>query len=305
MYEVVQHEPFLDLKPREPAIYPPAKPRTLDSPSTVDDCLRFHCRLSVCRFAYPNPRGLVSDKHDGTLDLTCIKLAELRGQAVDYAKNGRKVSFDDLPRTPYPLPDWHESEQPDQSKNLKASYYESSRALGYMYRNIKLEKLPDDRCRHMQSCWNDAISNALQPLVQRKLSGYRASTDQSWVKIVDSVYAMTALTEEELVLGTIMACSGSSEGYKKERVHAMNDSLSSLLRVTRESHVGELHKGPAEELCGQLVRPWKSWDAWTYAPDFQRASSESGSEQFGSHSFGFIVLGLVLDCLARMGGLPR
>ncbi|KAI6002488.1 RNA dependent RNA polymerase-domain-containing protein [Pisolithus orientalis] len=323
MYEVVQYEPFLDLKPHEPATYPPAKPRTLDRPSTVDDVCDF-----IVEYINSDAVGLVSDKHitiadeskDGTLDPTCLKLAELHSQAVDYAKNGRKVSVDDLPRTPYPLPDWHESEQPDQPKNLKASYYESSRALGYMYRNIKLEKLPDDRCRHMQSCWNDAISNVLQPLVQRKLSDYRASTDQSWVKIVDSVYAIyreeliyistthslskTALTEEELVLGTIMACSGSSEGYKKEPLRAMNESLSFLLRVTREGLVGELHKGPVEKLRGQLARAWESWNAWIYTPHFQRVSSESGSEQFGSHSFGLIVLGLVLDCLARMGGLP-
>ncbi|KAI6116669.1 RNA dependent RNA polymerase-domain-containing protein, partial [Pisolithus croceorrhizus] len=323
MYEVVQYRQLLNLRPHEPAAYPPARPFTLNRPSTVNDVCDF-----IVDYINSDVVGLVSDKHitiagkqrltaikDGTLDPACLRLAELHSQAVDYPKNGRKVRIYDLPRALVPFkPDWHQTEQPEQSRNLKADYYLSSRALGYLYRNIELEQLPDGSHPGTGSGRNEAISNGLRERVQDKLQGYRPSTDQSWEDIA-SVYAgyqqeliyisttyslsKAALSEEELVIGTILA-NFTNGGYKKDRVYAMKESLSFLLRAAREALVGELCEGQTEEIRGQLARAWK---AWTYTLDTQRASNETGNSQFGSHSFGLIALGLVLECLTRMGSL--
>ncbi|KAI6110431.1 RNA dependent RNA polymerase-domain-containing protein [Pisolithus croceorrhizus] len=353
IYEVVQYRPLLNLRPQEPATYPPARPFTLNRPSTVNDVCDF-----IVDYIYSDVVGLVSDKHitiagkyyfsrpakarvvnmttirsikskstqprlrqrlttikDGTLDPACLRLAELHSQAVDYPKNGRKVRIHDLPRALVPFkPDWHQTEQPEQSRNLRADYYLSSRALGYMYRNIELEQLPDGSHPGTGPGRNEAISNGLRGLIQNELQGYRPSTNQSWEDIA-SVYAgyqqelvyisttyslsKAALSEEELVIGTILA-NFTNGGYKKDRVYAMKESLSFLLRATREALVGELSEGQTEEIRGQLARAWK---AWTYTLDTQRASTGSGNSQSGSHSFGLIALGLVLECLARMGSL--
>lgn len=306
MYEVVQYGPLLDLKPQVPAAYPLVEPYKLDRRSTVDDVCDF-----IVEYINSDNVGLIADRHlimadqleGGTLNPTCLKLAELHSRAVDYLKNGRKVTIDELPRLPaLSQPDWRESEQPMQSSNYR-DYHESSRALGRLYRNIMLE---ENRRPHVQSGRNEAISSALWPLVQRRLHGHKPSTGQSWL---DSIYAIyreeliyisttyslskTPLSEEELVMGMILATC-SSEGHKRERVFAMNESLSFLLRATRESLAGE-----SREIYGQLAR---AWDAWIYS---QRVSEDGSESQFESHSFGLIALGLVLKNLARVGSLPQ
>lgn len=58
MYEVVQYGPRLDLRPHEPAAYPPARPFTLNRPSTVTDVCDF-----IVEYINSDVVGLVSDKH--------------------------------------------------------------------------------------------------------------------------------------------------------------------------------------------------------------------------------------------------
>ncbi|KAI6023039.1 hypothetical protein PISMIDRAFT_595629 [Pisolithus microcarpus 441] len=306
MYEVVQYGPLLDLEPQDPAAYPPADPYKLDRRSTIDDVRKF-----IIEYINSDNVGLIADRHlimadqleGGTLNTACLELAELHSRAVDYLKNGRKVTIDELPRTAaLSQPDWRESEQPMQSSNYR-DHHESPRALGWLYRNIMLE---EGRHPHMQSGWNDALSSALWPLMHCRLHGYEPSTDRSWLdsiyatyreelKYISTTYSLskTPLSEEELVMGVILATC-SSEGHKRERVFVMNESLSFLLRATRESLAGE-----SREIYGQLAR---AWDAWIYS---QRVSDDGSDSQFGSHSFGLIALGLVLKNLVRVGILPR
>lgn len=183
-----------------------------------------------------------------------------------------------------------------------------------MYRNIELEELPDGSHPGTGPGWNEAISNRLRERVQDRLRDYRPSMDDSWEDIpsvyagyqqeliyISTTYSLSkvALSEEELVIGTILA-NFTNGGYKKDRVYAMRESLSFLVRATGEALVGELPEGEAEGIRGQLAR---AWEAWTYTLDTQGASSGTGNSQFGSHSFGLIALGLVLECLARMSGL--
>ncbi|KAI5993225.1 RNA dependent RNA polymerase-domain-containing protein [Pisolithus albus] len=320
-YEVVQYWPLLGLQPQEPAAYPPAEPYKLDRRSTIHDVCKFIVEfINSDNVAFDNGRQVMFRRHaiphfvnvttylsdqleGGTLNTACLKLAELHSRAVDYLKNGRKVTINELPWTAaLSQPDWREPEQPNQFSSYR-DHRKSPRALGWLYRNIMLA---EDRHPHMQSGWNDALSSALWSLVRRRLHGRRPSTDRSWLdsiyatyreelKYISTTYSLskTPLSEEELVMGMILATC-SSEGHKRERVFAMNESLSFLLRATRERLAGE-----SREINGQLAR---SWDAWIYS---QRVPDDDSESQFGWHSFGLIALGLVLKNLVRVGILRR
>ncbi|KAI6035723.1 RNA dependent RNA polymerase-domain-containing protein, partial [Pisolithus marmoratus] len=319
LYEVMQYGPLLVPEHHNPAAYPPTKPYTLDRPSTVHDVCDF-----IVEYINSDVIGLVSTKHiiiagkykDGCLDSACLKLAELHSRAVDYPKNGNKVEIHQLPR---PLvrfkPDWHESEQPNQSNNRQVDYYESSRALGYLYRNIKLEELPSGSRPDTESALNEDISIVLRQHVQRQRRGYAPRPGQfldmvtvydgyrEELKYISTTYSLskTALTEEELVVGTILAnCSNGR--YKSDRVQAMKESLSFFLRVTRQDLVGELHGASDDDLRAKLAR---AWEAWTFSQEKQRISSQSnGNSLFGFRSFSLVALGLVLECLERLDSLP-
>ncbi|KAK0501884.1 RNA-dependent RNA polymerase, partial [Armillaria luteobubalina] len=92
--------------------------------------------------------GLLSDRllviagapNKGIYDKDCKQLAALCaqvGKAVDYPKQGVAVYINDnkLPRTLIRCkPDWHAAEVVDPRST---DYYESTRALGYMFRSIK------------------------------------------------------------------------------------------------------------------------------------------------------------------------
>ena len=68
-------------------------------------------------------------------DKKCLKLAELHSQAVDYQKSGNPVPWNIIPTTKG-KPDWDAPEimYPEDQEE----YYESSRAIGQMFRDIDL-----------------------------------------------------------------------------------------------------------------------------------------------------------------------
>ena len=71
-------------------------------------------------------------------DSRCMKLAVLCSQAVDYAKNGNPVNIHgNLPKKVIKFnPDWHKAEV---TGARELDYYESDKALGYLFRKIELE----------------------------------------------------------------------------------------------------------------------------------------------------------------------
>ncbi|KAG6331650.1 hypothetical protein ID866_7441 [Astraeus odoratus] len=312
-YEVIQYGPFLVPEHHDPASYPTVSPFRLDRESTIEDVCDF-----IVEYINSDVVGLVSDKHItiadqsnyGVLDPACLKLAEMHSKAVDYPKNGNKVDLSRMPRQLIPFkPDWHQIEQPTHHRVV--GYYESSRALGHMYRNITLEEIPDNPS-DVEQVLSDPITKTLQTHVRRQLRGQQQRADQGWIDpiymgyreeltYISTTYSFsrTPLREEELVVGVILAnCSDGR--YKRDRQYAMRESLSFLVHGTRLGIVGEVNETTSdEELKQNLAR---SWDAWTYS--LQKAVNQSPSERFGSRSFGLIALGLVLDCLVKLNGLP-
>ncbi|KAI0251717.1 RNA dependent RNA polymerase-domain-containing protein [Lactifluus subvellereus] len=234
--------------------------------------------VDICDFVieYINSdvMGLLADRHtviadqskEGVFDERCMKLAALCSKAVDYAKNGQPVDiYNNLPkrllksRAGIPIPNIHLHDPNEPIEGFPIALPGEVPPLA------------------------DAISCVLIPLVQSTLN---AATEPREVeneqpKELHAHYVremqyicMThtlvdapdvRLTEEEVVLGTILAsyCPGDEPPT-------------------------------ADRLRAGLSNAWAAW-GWA-----QRHRDKEFIE-----SFSLVVLGVVLDCLERLGGLPE
>ena len=255
-----------------------------------------------------------------------MRLAELCSQAVDYAKNG--IPIDIHNNLPKPLirskPDWHKAEVTG-ARNL--DYYVSDRALGHLFRNIELRDPSEPiegfstKMSEETTPLEDAIACAVEPLILRALNtthdkddndaaaADRSRADYRHAKQLHEHYARemqfictthtlvdmpdVRLTEEEVVLGVILANCTQSR-WRMDRSHRMKLHSGDL--------VGDIYEqitrfdGPQTE--GQLRSALaRAWDAWCWAQDHR--------DRDFIESFSLVVLGIVLDCLRRLGALPE
>ena len=251
----------------------------------------------------------------GTLDPDCLTLAQLHSQAVDYPKNGNKVMIKDMPRLLIRFkPDWDKAEE---DAPRSSDYYESDRALGHLFRNIVLEDMPNTLHHHQDKAEIQPISKVLWPLVRRHLPGLPAG-DQTRMTWIDSLYmtyreeltymsstysisqvAGSRLREEELVIGTILG-KCTQRRYRSSRLHAMRDNVGFLVQETKGQLVGRLEGLSESELKERLA---VAWDVWLFSLK-KALNCPSPGENFGTESFGLLGLGLVLECLERLGSLP-
>lgn len=245
----------------------------------------------------------------GTLDPACLKLAEMHSWAVDYPKNGHKVDIKDMPRELIKFkPDW---QKPDDDAPGPSDYYKSDRALGHLFRNITLDDIPSTIPQYQGNTEEHPISTVLYPLVRRHVAGLSGPT-LTWINslymtyceeltYLSSTYSLSTvagsrLREEELVLGTILA-NCRHKGYRKNRLFEMKENVGFLVRDVKEELVGRLDDLSESVLKEKLVVVWAVWKF-----SLEKVSSSPG--EFGSESFGLIGLGLVLECLERLGSLP-
>jgi len=316
MYEVIQYGDLLVPEHQDPASYTPVEPFKLERPSTIDDVCNF-----IVEYINSDVVGLVSKKHitiadqskQGTLDPDCLILAQLHSQAVDYPKNGNKVNIKDMPRSLIRFkPDWDKAEE---EAPRSSDYYESDRALGHLFRNIVLEDMSNTLPHHQDKAEIQPISKILWPLVRRHLPRLPAS-DQTRMTWIDSLYmtyreeltymsstysisqvAGSRLREEELVIGTILG-KCTQRRYRSSRLHAMRDNVGFLVLETKGQLVGRLEGLSESELKEKLA---VAWDVWLFS---LKKACPSPGENFGTESFGLLGLGLVLECLERLGSLP-
>jgi len=101
------------------------------------------------------------------------------------------------------------------------------------------------------------------------------------------------LTEEEVVLGTILA-KCTQPGWRAERAGRMRTQAETLVRNLRAQVVPVNLPLADEELRRGLHDAWVMWD-W--------AQHHRGEEPF-IQSFSLIALGLVLELLGWLGVLP-
>ncbi|KAF8123146.1 RNA dependent RNA polymerase-domain-containing protein [Boletus edulis] len=313
-YAVIQYGDLLVPEHDDPASYPPVEPFKLDRPSTIGDVCDF-----IVEYINSDVVGLVANKHItiadqsrfGTHDPDCIKLAEMHSWAVDYPKNGNKVDIRRMPKSLIKFkPDWDMAEA---DAHRSSDYYKSDRALGHLYRGITLEDMHDVLPQHRGNAEVQSIFKVLDPLVRRHLQRPTGRTPTTWIDslfvtyreelaYISSAFSLSKapgsrLREEELVIGTILArCP--QKAYRASRLRAMRENVGFLVQDTKEQLVGRLSDLSENALQEKLA---VAWDAWRHS--LAKAASPSG-ENFGIESFGLIGLGLVLECLEKLGSLP-
>lgn len=193
----------------------------------------------------------------------------------------------------------------------KTDFYESTRALGYLYRAITLEDpdpigLPDQEAPRRPL--TDTLSLTLKHHIQCQFQTYiepdgtSADIRKTFNKYADELRYICAthtlsntpgvrLLEAEVVIGTILA-KCSQKRWRKDRMYRMQLHASTLVREIQRELLEKLDQGSMEELGCGLERAWNAWDF-----------SLRHSKEFGANSFGLIALGVVFDCLERLGGL--
>ena len=204
-------------------------------------------------------------------------------------------------------------------------YYLSDRALGDMFRNIKLldpdepiEGLPIES-PEAAAPLKDLISHVLAPLIQRTLNpdaeadgaepGAEGENDHAEQLHAHYVREMryicvthtlvdtpdVRLKEEEVVLGTILA-NCVQPRRRTDRTYRMKLHAGGLVNDIREQIVqNESEETPTkDQLRSGLSR---AWDVWAWAQHHR-------DREF-IESFSVIALGLVFDYLKRLDGLPQ
>ncbi|KAI9449720.1 RdRP-domain-containing protein [Lactarius psammicola] len=298
--------------------------------ATVDDICKF-----IVEYINSDVTGMLANRHitiadqskDGVFDDRCMKLAELCSKAVDYAKNGVPVDIHNT-RLPKLLiqfkPDWDKKEV---TGTRELEYYESDRALGYMFRSITLHD-PNEPIEGFPTMppgliapLEDPISRVLAPLVQNMLNTTTTITTtpgQTGANIpqAEEVHACyvremryicvthtlvdapdVRLEEEEVVLGTIMATT-TQPRWRADRAYRMRLHSGALVREIRSQIVPKAKddEPTEEELRAGLPIAWEMW-CW--------AQHHRDKDKEFIEGFSLIVLGVVLDCLKRLGGLPE
>ncbi|KAI0064493.1 RdRP-domain-containing protein [Artomyces pyxidatus] len=312
---------------KEPAEYPPGEIWELPNgrEATVDDICDF-----VVEYINSDVVGLLSDRHltiadqskDGTFDERCMALAALCSKAVDYPKNGVAVNIDDMPHTYTSFkPDWHKAEESGPRDN---DFYESDRALGFLYRGITLQKLdaPLDIPATQSSTLSDPISLAVAPVVQRTLNpraqspncGYNPDVraEEIGARFAASLYARYAremryirsthtltdapdvqLAEEEIVVGTILA-SCTQERWRTDRMYRMKLHVETLVKDIRNRILTDAAHADEERLKEGLKIAWDTW-VW----------SQKNNDKEVIESFALVALGVVLDILKKLDAIPE
>jgi len=247
-----------------------------------------------------------------------MRLAELCSQAVDYAKNGTPVDINN--NLPKPLirfkPDWHKAEV---TGARELDYYVSDRALGHLFRNVKLhdpkELVEGFSTEHSGEVapLEDAITCAVEPHIRRTLDtihnndnscaddGFAEQLHAQYVREMRFICAThtlvdtpdVRLTEEEVVLGTILANCTQSR-WRSDRSYRMKQHTKDLVGRIR-SQIIKCEGSPTEEqLRAALPHAWAVW-CW--------AQHHRDKEYI--ESFALLVLGTMLDSLRCHGTLPE
>lgn len=205
-------------------------------------------------------------------------------------------------------PDWHKAEVADPRKT---DYYESTKALGHMYRAIKLSEMEDPtetERKHPLDFQTENITRLLREDVLSYLPLFdecRRDEDvdsllQAYIdglRYISAIHTLSndasvRLVEEEIVLGVILA-NCSERRWRRERMYRMRTHTSTLVKETKQGFLPSDRAGkPVEKTDREaLVHILeKAWYAWT-------CRQENG---FGVNSFRLVALGSVLDCLEKL-----
>ncbi|KAJ2933930.1 hypothetical protein H1R20_g3155, partial [Candolleomyces eurysporus] len=306
----------------EPAEYTPVDPYELPDgrESTVNDICDF-----IVEYIRSDVLGLLCDRQlvmadqlkDGLKNPKCRKLAELCSQAVDYQKQGNPVNMNEIQmwsKTPIRRkPDWHATAVVSDKENT--DYYLSTRALGHLCRN-KFLQLPDiteadkELSPSALKPLADPISRRLMPHVKHHLGENANPTNANptgeisdlesifrhYVQELDYICLTHSLsnnpreklTEAEVVAEVILEES-LLKSLRKARVYRMRTHSEALVKDVQIGLRGKALETDEDKLTG-LKRAWRAWEF-----------SQRSNNKHGSNSFGIIALGVVFECLEKLG----
>ncbi|KAF8640510.1 hypothetical protein AX17_000172 [Amanita inopinata Kibby_2008] len=328
VYNLLPLEQMPEFKPTTigtPATYDPAPKRILNRPSEIKDIAEF-----VLQFISSDVVGIIAinwliiadQSKDGIFDKDCLELAKLHSDAVDYPKSGTPIELERIPKLKYKAkPDWN---APETAKQHSAKYYESGRAIGRLFRDIKLpaEQITASQTHHRrrrrssrmentpESEMGDyGVSSHVVEVIDTLMENYLG--DQIWAedstlndikriydRYVSELRAICAthalshshsswLTEEEAFTGTIIAKT-SQLRKRKDLISRLREQTDLLVRGVREELAGN------EDMSLEEVLE-RAWIAWDYAL--------SKTMAFGAHSFTWVSLGSIFETVRQIDNM--
>ena len=221
--------------------------------------------------------------------------------------------------------------QPEDNDYRPADYYESTRALGALFREINVREISPAPSSYPNGTplspvserpLSDDISKAIRPAIEQHLRRFNNSIiglaaieplfrhyarELGYICLTHAPSENTdmRLCEEEVALGAILA-KCSQRRWKKDRTHRMREHAAQLVRDVRhrERALGvpwqrrDKDKGQDDDKDAgppeEELRAAleKAWAAW----DFGMRNRST----FGAQSFALIGLGVVCDMLERL-----
>ncbi|KXN89871.1 RNA-dependent RNA polymerase 1 [Leucoagaricus sp. SymC.cos] len=320
-----EHPRFMPKSTNFPAEYAPTQRRLLDRTSTMDDVADF-----VMEYIISDVVGIIAinwliiadQSPESIHDIDCIKLAQLHSDAVDYPKSGRAIELNAIPKLKFKMkPDWNAPEtiNPDSS-----NYYQSSRAIGKLFRAIELDEIPTpsrmrrrgkrNAPRRVQNLANDLSAFHLNDpdsvvfdLVERQVRRFldtagpweasakeevsrlfkRFSTELTSIATTYNLsHKNVMLSEEEVVVGTITQKT-SQRRTRKEYMTKVRETSDTLVKAIRL----ELEGDEDRTLEDYLKYAWLAWEL-SYV--------EAKKEKIGAKGFGWLALGAVFDAMKQI-----
>ena len=262
---------------------------------------------------------MIADLHD-IFHEDCIKLCQIHSNAVDYPKSGTAVAPNTVPKPKSDFkPDWHAPETVD--LDGATGFYPSQKAIGKLFRDIDLPEVQIRRRaarrerQHIRDdapeadldeifaalCMENRRGDSLESAVEDCVDEFIGLEPSSkFVKLaieslsrysieLQGICASNAiqrnkgamLSEEEAVIGTIVA-KCSQRRRRREAIAQLREQTGHLVKSIRDELSGDDDTSQYE----WLETAWAAWKVSRHLKD-----------QFGAHSYGWIVLGELFDAM--------
>jgi len=259
-------------------------------------------------------------------DKDCLRLAELHSAAVDYPKSGIPVPITGLPKTPKIKPDWSAPETV-QAENA-ADFYPSQRALGQLFRDIKLSGPKANKARRKaphegeddidlgdldsaMSSLSLSASHSDQDPVSRALltqllefydeDELQDVSDADWARQIFSTYAQElSFIRRNHTLSSKRGSRLSEEEVLVGTIVAKTSQprkrkdLMSQMRDRTNVLVSQLKEDIGGKDIPLLRHVQRGWMAWKLS----RFLADRGTD--GAESFGIIAIGSILDAVTAL-----
>lgn len=263
---------------------------------------------------------IIADQSSKSIfDPDCMTLAQLHSDAVDYPKSSTPVPLQKIPKLKFKMkPDWNQPETMNDTNS--PNYYKSQRAIGRLFREIRLPALDivrrvnraqrkklheegeeDDRLVAQFGGMSlrrddDQVDVAVYGRITQFIDGdvdanYRAqaftlfdryTADLKTICASHTIYYSrdAMLTEEEAAVGTIVAKT-SQPRFRRDMISKLRDQTSLQVKGVRN----EL----SSEEDGFETRLNKAWALW-------RVTQEE-RDLMGARTLGLIALGVIFDTI--------